>query len=421
MKAKEVLGGAGSWFWWGTTTALVSTLGLILTGSIAVYTAILILVSGGLILQGLREIPADPPHVVVVTFLGERTNLIKNEGWHFFFLHPWIFNFIPINITKVNLDLPPQKVRTTDRAELEIPVSITWTPDIRSREEVAEKEGTEERDTILPLHTFVNYGKYKGITDVLTDIVQERLREWAFAHNEGPLEWTQAMGAQEEATYVLIRAIVGKEELESMPSNIPTSVLFRYFATPQVLPIIERDKKMWGERLEKVDRWMEKDRKDPNLVAILTKKERNQSQTLDGYRGVLKERVGRRRAELAKARQGNSHFSIPKLGIVLNRLNIGEITPSGAVKTMADQEAKEEQERLAEIKELNHLRKRLEELMKPPPDGPGMTQEQALEVLQTERGKVTKTITESKGSISPETRVTIERIAGAVADTLLKR
>ena len=93
-------------------------------------TLIFLGLAGALILQGLRKIPANPPHKAVCTLIGERTGRVKNEGWRFFFIYPLLNGYIPINVTKINQDLKPEDVRTAeDMAEIEVGISLTWKPD----------------------------------------------------------------------------------------------------------------------------------------------------------------------------------------------------------------------------------------------------------------------------------------------------
>ena len=106
---------------------------------------------------------------------------------------------------------------------------------------------------------------------------------------------------------------------------------------------------------------------------------------------------------------------MPQLGIILNRLNIGEMAVTGEVAKAAEFRAKEEKEREGEILELEHIAKRVNKLKKT-----GFSGEQSIEILQTERGKVKKQINENKLNISEETRKTIENIA-SVLGSLLKK
>lgn len=284
-------------------------------------------VVGAFVLQGLRKIPADPPHKAVVTIFGKRVQQVKDEGWRFFPVCPWWYGFILVNVTKVNQDLPMQTVRTPDRAELNIPISLTWTPAYEIWEKTPEGETKRESPDLLI--QYLNTGGEKGVKTILEDIVHERLREWAFSQEEGPQDWIQAMAAREEAIAILLKAILG-EELTPVRAPFPTSVLLKYFATPQIPPN-EHEEKRYGKNWEKIttDFSSNTDQKEETRKA-----------------------VEERRTAIRRARQGNGHFACPQLGILINRLNVGEIKPLGELAKAAETEAKEQQERKGEVFEI---------------------------------------------------------------------
>jgi regulator of protease activity HflC (stomatin/prohibitin superfamily) len=136
----------------------------------------------------LRRIPADPPHVAVVTFFGKRTRQIKKEGYRLFPFYPVVFGAIPISITKVHQDLSPQRVRAHDNAELEVAVATTWTP--------SEDYAIE----------YLNNGGEGGVRKVLEDMISQRLREWARSPGN---TWDYVLSAKDEATVAVIRDIAG--------------------------------------------------------------------------------------------------------------------------------------------------------------------------------------------------------------------
>ncbi|MEK7149656.1 MAG: hypothetical protein AAB757_01635 [Patescibacteria group bacterium] len=351
---------------------------------------ILVFLVGAFFLQGLRRITADPPHVTLLTFFGERIEKIKKEGWRFFPFYPYVFGFIEINISKVDHDLLEQIVRTPDKAELGIPLSLTWTPDY---EGYNQKDPTG-KDKWMPgarqLITFLNNKGESGVKNILEDIVRERLREWAFSSLEGPQNWQEAMAAQEEAVAVLLKAILG-EALEPIPSAIPTSILMRYFNEPQI-PLTDSQKKVWGENWNMVLQKI-------NEEALQKGKEPEQ------HLKEVREAVKQRREVVIKARQADGHFHLPQLGIVINRLNIGEIKIKGKLAEVAEFEVKKERERAAEVYEVETdllKAKKLEERFRGA--GKEITLEEAFRIIME-----WKTTREGRG-------FTIPGIAPALAD-----
>lgn len=306
----------------GITIRVVAVLCLVAALEIAAITnawigaGFFVTAFGSFIYQGLQQIPADPPHVGVLTVLGERTRLVKKEGWRFFPFYPWWHGRILVKVAKVNQDLKEQIVRTPDLAELTIPVSITWTPD---------------KDNAENLIEFLNSGGESGVKTILEDIVRESLREWAFSHDEGPQTWQEAMEARYEAVAMLLKAILG-EELTPIRLPFKTASLLRYFTTPRPRPTTKKEKELCGENWENVKSVFEK----------LSEEERKEIQAA----------AEERRVAILDARQGNGKFVKPQLGIILNRLNIDEVKPKGELATAAEKLVKEEQERRGEVFEV---------------------------------------------------------------------
>ncbi len=162
---------------------------------IGIVVGLFVFLIGGFFLQGLRKIPAQPPHKGILIIFGKRVPKIKNEGWRFFPLYPWGYGFIPINVTKVNQDLEPEDVRTPDLAELSVPISLTWTPD------------KEDADNLME---FLNSGGTEGVKEILDDMVAERVRIWAIAADEGAQKLQDAIKAQDLAVKILIEHIAGE-------------------------------------------------------------------------------------------------------------------------------------------------------------------------------------------------------------------
>lgn len=100
---------------------------------------------------------------------------------------------------------------------------------------------------------------------------------------------------------------------------------------------------------------------------------------------------------------------------------IPSLRPDQKVLEALEKQRVEKAERDGEIVELDHVRARIRELMQSPPDGPGFTALQALEVVQTERGKVKKEISEKKFVVDEGTLGAVQNIAGAIAGSVATR
>jgi len=333
---------------------------------------------GGILLviffaNSLKKIPARPPQVGLLVVLGKRTKVVLSEGWHILPFFPIITDAIRIGVQKRNLDLPEQVIRTPDRAQVGIWVSVTWQADY--------SDGGN-------LINFLNSGGEEGVVNILTDIVEDRLRSWALSVSEGPANWQEAIAAGDEAVAVLLKAILG-DDLNPIP-YFPTPVLLRYFNLPR-MPPSKYETKHWGKKWEKLEAEM-------NRLAPMGSPER----------ATLESSIKDRQEAIVHAKQGNGIFRKSSLGIVINRFTLNKMEPKGGLAGKAELQAEEEQERLGEKLELKHVgasAKRLQKQL-------GLdSAEEAVRIVQTERGKTPETIVSHRLRISPETLKLVSGIA----------
>lgn len=111
---------------------------------------------------------------------------------------------------------------------------------------------------------------------------------------------------------------------------------------------------------------------------------------------------------LTKMRSGSGLQAIPQLGIILNRLNIENLEFKGELARVANLEVMEQRERAGERIQNAHAIEQVQLIM----EKLGCSNEQAIELFQTERGKVLKKILEIKPNVSDGTRKLIETIVG---------
>jgi len=318
-----------------------------------------------------KKIPADPPHKGVLVFLGRRQNVILDEGLVFLPCYP-LFKVILVNVEKRNLDLSPLQLTTPDNARIFVSVSITWTP------AAVVKEG------VSYLIIFLNSGGEKGVEDILKDVVTERLRQWKRSNQEGPQTWEEAMAAGVEVVGILVKALLGKE-IKSIPSSVPTSILRKFFHQPPIPPTA-KEKEVWGERWEKVEE-------------ILKKENREE----------IEKMIREREEIIEKCRRGNGDFLKTDLGIIINRITIKDITVSEKIAEAAEQEVIEKYQREAESIEIEHVANSIHRLEKA-----GLPRDVAVQVAQSERGKVPKEVKEGQFNISSETRAFLKEIVNEI-------
>ena len=360
-----------------------------------IFLALLVLLVGLFILSGLRKISANPPCIGQLTIWGKRktkwdkgkeVSRYKKEGWTFLPLYPLWYSVILINVERITFTVTIKKVRTPDRAESEFPVLVTIIPN---------KE---------MLINYINSGKEAGVIEQFTGKIQERIREWCMGPNEGPSDWIELNKSQSEGTYIIMRKIAGGlfqsngYKIPKWAQDVPTWIWLRFYLNPKPEEKnLLKNEFDWGK-----DDW---------------KKIRDLLSTHANEEEELKTVIEKRRNIIDDIRAGLGKVEIEDLGIILQRLNIGDINVLGDVATAAEKEAREKQERESEGFELSFVLEQIRKCMNPPFN---YSPEKALEIVQTERGKVPKSIQETVLSISAETRATLERTLSDIGKQVLE-
>lgn len=326
--------------------------------------------------NGINVIVPDPPHKGVLVFLSKRYPVLLDEGWCWLPLSPYIFNAIPIPVVKINRDFPTMTVRTPDTAEIKIAVSITFTPG-----KVEEKSDREKAQALI---AYLNSGEEKGVLEIIEDVISDTIRHWAFSTDEGPATWKEAVAAGDDARAAITKAVLGNV-LPSIHSSIPTRVLLRYFASPQ-LPPLNTDVDRFGKNWEKLKDELNK----------LSADELKQ----------LKEEVEERRRVIKEISQGNGKLYMSSLGITLHRLTLNSIVPSEKISAAIDRIAQEKQDLEAEAIEIGGVIARVMQVIQETKVSPA----EAIELVQLERKKLTKDV--KQFNLSPATVEAILRAIG---------
>jgi len=340
----------------------------------------------------LRYIESNPPHKGILVFFGKRIKIVLSEGLHFLPLYPIAFDVVLVKMEKNNKDLLEQIVKTPDYADLGFNVSLTWTAG--SWIEDQKRQG----DLFF---AFLNSGGKEGVEKITVDVIQDRLRVWAFSGEEGPANWQEAMGAKDDAIAILIKAVLG-DDIPGIPSAIPTSILLRYYNVPRKPPL-EYQRRVWGKKTKNGSEW-------EGLEQELDKlKEQNKTSDLE-------KAIRERQEIIAKIKQGNGHFISNALGITLHRFTITNVQLKGEVANAVLRRPQEQQEREAEKTEMDHFMERVDELR-----GKGFSNELAAEITQITLGKVTKTVQEKKGSVSPDILKAFEKSLKEVLEKIFDK
>lgn len=260
--------------------------------------------------SGMKNIPAKPPHVGVLTFWGRRTMIVLSEGDHLMMPYwPFFIDFIPIKVEKINVDdepIPdiickakgPKKKIPGAGGRLTAFFSYTFTPDPKR------------------LMQYINSGEEKGVRAIIenqiSEIVRQKGREmtWEEFQFSGDVLTAEMVVRLSGDKPPQLKRIPGKEnELEKTSDG-------KYQET--------------GERLE-VSKCIPEE-----IKYFLEQKVRGES----------------------------SYADVQDLGVVIHRANIEKFELGKDLKEAAERMAREEQERGAEIYEVETETKQAQILFK---------------------------------------------------------
>jgi len=342
-------------------------------GSLWLMLAMAISLGALFVVNGLNKIPADPIHKGLLTFLGRRQEVVLKEGWNFFPLRPFVFDFILIKTEKVSDEIPRQEVRTPDRALVTMTSSVTWTPGI-----------AEEPSSYL---MYLNCGGEVGVKKIMRNVIEDRIKTWASSNKEGPANWEEAQSLRDSAHAVLAKALLGTVlpdvTVKGKRSPIPTSTWMRFFDKPQSEPAVYDIKH---------SEWVSKDPDGKanwdGLMAIF-------NAYSDAEKEELEKQIEKRRQDIKNLREGTANFGHPSLGITIHQFTVNELMVGGSVAEAADKAEKERNEQEADITELKNVSDRIAELRERHKE---MSIEEAIRLVQTERGKVNKSVIEVIGA-----------------------
>lgn len=319
--------------------------------------------------NGIVYVPANPPHKAILVILGKRQKVVLSEGLNWLPLRPFIFDLILIKVEKVNYDLELKDIRTPDNALLDIKASITW---------IAGIENIPESYII-----YLNSGGLEGVKKILHNIIEDRVKTWARSNKEGPSNWMEAQVFEDDTYETLVKNLWGRI-LPSITSEIPVSTWMRFLNIPKSEPTAydANPKNGWAyKNVENEWNWNGLQ----SYYDGLSQKERDE----------INDTIRIRRDTIKKIREGRAKLSNESLGITLIRFAINKVKVRGNVARVADFAEKERLQKEADKVEIDNISERAKELKA---DHPGLTSEQALETIQVEKGKVSKSVIKVDGA-----------------------
>lgn len=160
--------------------------------------------------KSLKEVPANPPHIAEKTFLGhlivrgEKT-MYKKSGLRIFWLDPWLYGFIPINMSARNLDFMPEGLKTPeDNVELIVTISLTYRPDPEHADNFLKAGGSGKEI----METNVDWKNVEsGIFEILNDFIPSEIREIISSEDQEPKKWEDALKKQSMMNEKMIKTV----------------------------------------------------------------------------------------------------------------------------------------------------------------------------------------------------------------------
>ena len=253
---------------------------------------------------GLKEIPASPPHVGVLTIWGRR---IEREWWLLrkvpreglklvapYF--PLLIDFILINVEKKNKRMTFENIRCLLRETEESGVELQSGGEVASTVEI----------TFVPdqdrLNSYIDSGQEGGVTDIIQGALGEDIRQTGSKRT-----WVEMTFGKDRLTAILITKLTGLE--------IPRVSLDPRTGDPQ---------------------------RDPETGRLMTEPGKH----IDAENATLIEVD-----HFIKKALTNGVADIYDLGVKISRLNVVVVEPLGELKKAAERAAVEWQQREAELLE----------------------------------------------------------------------
>lgn len=295
--------------------------------------------------SSLYEIPATPPTMGILKFMGKPIGVLKDRGLRLVPLKGFLFGYdlIELDVSAQELEIN-DLVLTTPADGVQTPpveIAVTWRPDSSSAQ------------ALLKFHDYSHGGHPEEINDFLKEIIVERARNYANSPVEGPKTIEELVRCTRGINHAILKTL-GADEIPSCSSKVPTEVLMDWMHHPSG-PSIASFSELWGEHWERVNEIVEREGKEK-----------------------VKEEVRERMRLLSKVSSGRGEVRVQWLGIVIEKIAVDEIKEPAdlANARLFKKKAKEQNE--ADKIRLLALRKRLAAFMGVAPDKVQLAREQAL-------------------------------------------
>lgn len=350
---------------------------------------VLILLGGYIIVVGLMDIPADPPHVGLLTVWGERVPVLLSEGLA---LLPnfWPFNVgaIVVSVEKKNFDFEFTDVRCRNATDADgkpvtdpsaptaggavtVKVSVTLSPDYTAIDRDGNPCGAKR------VMGYLNHGRMDGVRSILDDTLSEATR-----HLAGLYDWETFMFMKAPLAVALLAKISDidfkrlprKESNGDFSENVNDITPERYakFEEIELAPL----EYLFGDDLKALEPAERKKEQQRRLVEI--------------------------EIFLKLARQSGVS-DIIDLGVHIARLNVSHIVPEGDLAKDAEGAAREKKQREAETFDIDTGILLAQKYLDFAKDG-SVTAAEALQLTRIDRKRATEQVIRTPASTDPLTR-----------------
>lgn len=264
------------------------------------------LISGIFYERDFVQVPNHPPHILLITRFGKKmwkkedgrlVPVYLGEGLGKLRLKGILENGILISTKKEDIDFEAQKLMTPDDGEVNVSFSLSYKVD---------------KDNLA---NFINIGEHHGFREMIQQIKDEKLRTWSSNVHEGPQTWEELKESGDIAIAILVKGICG-DSMGRVHEYIPTSELIMY-KTGRI-PSNPKMREEWG------DGKTEGDYKSTETWKGLLRKVRALPKA---EQTALWKAVDERIELVKKIRGGSGEWSIPHMGVLLTRANLGEMLP----------------------------------------------------------------------------------------------
>jgi len=182
---------------------------------------ILLILTVIIITTGMFYVPNDPIHIAVITRYKKidwkelETSVSKEHGWRFVFLKGIIFDYILLDVTKINKDRDDEEIITPDNAKNYMPISYTFTPGAKS----VLKDGNLSEN--INYYHYIKSGKKEGVINIIDDKIGEKAREFGSTKVK---TWQDLRSSGDETTLMIIEMVAG-EDVKNFSDTVKAEML----------------------------------------------------------------------------------------------------------------------------------------------------------------------------------------------------